>query len=191
MRFLLAALALAACVPAPLFAVVPDAAAEDVAAAVDDVPAVDAGRPVCAPGAQVRCACVGGGDGAQVCADDGARLGPCVCSDTGVPVVDVAVVDVPRLDAAVDADAAVDVPPYSVPDGWFFEESPRCVRCGAGDDAACVCLDGGDFIYSCPAGMTGCQAQGCVSAETDSTNCGACGHRCDPGVQCQRGRCTP
>jgi len=65
----------------------------------------------CVPGAQVACACAGlGAVGAQVCAGDGSRLGPCVCPmvDAGDDAAAVDGAQVDALDAgAVDAlDAA-------------------------------------------------------------------------------------
>jgi len=36
--------------------------------------------PLCVPGRTVACACVGGGEGAQTCADDGNRYQTCQCS---------------------------------------------------------------------------------------------------------------
>jgi len=40
----------------------------------------DAGpEPVCVPGQQVGCACVGGAQGAQVCNSEGTGYGPCYC----------------------------------------------------------------------------------------------------------------
>ncbi len=36
----------------------------------------------CVPGAQVSCACLGGGDGVQVCSADGTSFGPCDCGPT-------------------------------------------------------------------------------------------------------------
>ena len=37
----------------------------------------DAHAADCVPGAQIQCACPGGGSGVQVCAEDGKRLGAC------------------------------------------------------------------------------------------------------------------
>jgi len=42
----------------------------------------DGGGP-CAPGQQITCACVGGGQGAQVCKDDGS-YGACECGEGGI-----------------------------------------------------------------------------------------------------------
>lgn len=77
------------------------------------------GPPQCTPGAQVACACVGGGQGAQVCTS-GATLGPCTCPDGGAS--DVAAVDVLAADVGIDAAsadaggdvAAVDAAPVDV-----------------------------------------------------------------------------
>lgn len=51
-------------------------------------------EPVCTPGEARACACSSGAMGAQVCSEDGARLGPCECS----PLVD---------DAGLDVDGGV------------------------------------------------------------------------------------
>ena len=81
-----------------------DAAEGDVEAAnghdavADLVVQPDVAAPrVCVPGAQVACACVGGAAGAQVCTSDGTALGPCMCPGAG------------EIDAAVPADAGLDV----------------------------------------------------------------------------------
>jgi len=37
----------------------------------------------CVPGQQISCACPGGAEGIQVCADDGERLSACDCPGTG------------------------------------------------------------------------------------------------------------
>lgn len=49
------------------------------------------GATVCVPGRVVSCPCPGG-EGTQVCADDGARFGACVCgaADAGADIVTVA-----------------------------------------------------------------------------------------------------
>jgi len=36
---------------------------------------------VCVPGAQTRCTCTNGVDGAQICVDDGSRFDACICKD--------------------------------------------------------------------------------------------------------------
>lgn len=63
--------------------------------------------PVCAPGKQEYCACVGGKPGAQICKDDGSGWEPCECPeapDAGVDAVaDTGAVDSGEPDAGADA----------------------------------------------------------------------------------------
>ncbi len=56
------------------------------------------------------------------------------------------------------------------------------VAAGCGQDAALV---GGE----CAAGLTECNLR-CVDLTRDTSNCGACGHACDPGVACVAGACA-
>jgi len=126
----------------------PDVAVE----AGTDAP--DASR-VCEAGKQTSCACVGGGEGAQRCLDDGSGWGPCECPDSGQPdatpdgPVDAKedVADDVAFDAAADAtedgsDAADDVLDFDsypdVPEPDVIEE-PECSaphQC-PGTDTAC------------------------------------------------------
>lgn len=80
-------------------------------ATVTDAPSV----PLCTPGAQIACACLGGSQGVQVCGAAG-TLGPCTCPDAGgddAPSLVDASADTPGEDRAapidVGADAGFDV----------------------------------------------------------------------------------
>lgn len=57
--------------------------------AVDPIP-----QPLCQPGAQSACACLGGGSGVQLC-DVTRVLGACMCADASV-------IDTPSVDASAD-----------------------------------------------------------------------------------------
>ena len=61
----------------------PDAAdaSEDAGDEPDAEPEPEDAGPqrVCIPGQQIACACIGGGQGAQVCNAEGTGYGPCVC----------------------------------------------------------------------------------------------------------------
>lgn len=61
--------------------------------------------PVCAPGKQEYCACVGGKPGAQICKNDGSGWDPCECPEAPDAGVDAnVVVDSGALDAGSDAE---------------------------------------------------------------------------------------
>lgn len=176
-----------------------------------DATAAQDGPPVCVPGAQVACACVGGAMGAQVCAADGRALGPCTC-----PTVDASAstdaVDAVAPDAAVAEDRP-DAP--SVADAPHAPDAPDA---GGGRDAGCdaaVAVDpancgacgnvcpirpgaapscaSGRCVSTCVAGALDCDRMpenGCeVDALRSRANCGACGRACEADRECVMAQC--
>ena len=93
-------------------------------------------KDTCASGSTQKCDCVGGGQGAQVCADDGKKWGECKgCSskpDSGADSAkpDTAAPDAPRPDA-LQPDAAIVAPGkwVTVPSGKFTMGSPATEKC--------------------------------------------------------------
>jgi hypothetical protein len=66
----------------------------------------------------------------------------------------------------------------------------RCASCG--DNQATACTNGG-CVCGNSVGCTGssvCCGSGCADLETDSNNCGSCGHGCLGGA-CEGGFCQP
>lgn len=114
----------------------------------------------CTPGAQVACACPGGGSGAQVCAADGASYSACACGvgDAGAD----AAVDAARADVVDAAGTLVDVP-------------------------GCEAREGGVWIV-CAETTLG--PGGCTNLATSTGHCGACGRACASGAACTDGRCS-
>ncbi len=55
------------------------------------------------------------------------------------------------------------------------------------DNGVCSCLGGS----ACGAGETCCNPQGCRNLNSDPNHCGACGERCNLGLSCNNGSCTP
>src|SRR5262245_44992354 len=49
---------------------------------------------------------------------------------------------------------------------------------------------GGGGSKGCPSGQTKCKGK-CVNLQSDSQNCGSCGHGCASGQVCCSGTCTP
>ena len=82
-------------------------------------------------------------------------------------------------------------PPSTVvcdPSGVCKCDTSLCVsgETCASNGTACSC--NGDA--ACGAGQTCCQTPaGCFDLQTDSANCGGCGHPCAPGVACVAGVC--
>lgn len=157
------------------------------AAPMPDAPPADVRPPVCTPGAQVACACVGGGAGAQVCAPDGASLGACACPDGGADGGVDAETD-GGTDAAPDvADAATptDTPPDAATDTAVPSDVPTDVLVDVPTD---VLVDApSDVARDAPADAPGdvptdtppdrpCSS----SLPTDPANCGICGNICPP-----------
>jgi len=71
---------------------------------------VESAPIVCEPGRQASCACVGGGQGAQRCDDDGTRWGDCVCPDASVQDTGKdAQIDTQTQDTGVDSGVEVGV----------------------------------------------------------------------------------
>jgi len=124
----------------------PDAVVEAGADAPDAFPVCEAGR-------QASCACVGGGEGAQRCLDDGSGWGSCECPDADQPDAELDADDDaldgedasdarPDGDSGEDADApdatdaAEDVEPDAPPD---VVEEPECTIASdcPGADANC------------------------------------------------------
>jgi hypothetical protein len=154
------------------------------------------GPPLCLPGAQVACACVGGSTGAQVCALDGRSLGPCGCpgADAGT---DAAIADAPAPRDAPTTDtgcAPGDVEPCFCPgaigertcaaDGW------GACRCPAADAGAAPDVrEPLDVVAVSDVADASCAAD----LLSDPTNCGACGRICTAprgfGVECRSGAC--
>ena len=60
----------------------------------------------------------------------------------------------------------------------------------AGVLLASVGLSGKAGADPCPPGLTKCSHVGCVSLQSDSANCGRCGHICG-GRKCCNGSCVP
>ena len=127
---------------------------------------------VCESGRTQACACVGGGQGAQVCALSGLSWGACVCGDGGAADVVQTPADAPAMpdggsDAATVADGAADATDgqaEAAPDG-----DPRCT----------------------PSTLRMC-GSGCHDLQTSVNNCGACGNDCRPrGLVCRDGGCAP
>lgn len=50
---------------------------------ISDAAVSDTSNPTCVPGAQIACACLGGGQGIQVCQQDGRGYDACRCPDGG------------------------------------------------------------------------------------------------------------
>lgn len=147
----------------------------------------------CTPGAQLACACVGGGQGAQVCTAGG-TLGACVCPDASAPT-DTGN-DGPALDAiAADTGPAVDVAPSTdtatadtAPDPCSVCPMPphivsRCARSGRCDD------------WDCAPGWADCDGNRGTGCETgilgSHQHCGTCNNACRSSQTCDRGECFP
>ncbi len=81
-------------------------------------------------------------------------------------------------------------------------DAANCGRCGASCETGLDCTAGTCLAGSCTGRMAGtpCSASGgrccrgaCVDAASlgeDTSNCGACGHACAPGLSCRQGTCT-
>ena len=135
----------------------------------------DDGDPsrACVPGASVACTCVGGASGAQVCATDGASLGPCDCAapadvdavddlSSDAPSADVPAMDAPGPDTAPDAlpndlppgDALADTAEDAPGEAETIDDAdtggpcvPECAGKACGDDGcggSCGSCDDGD-----------------------------------------------
>lgn len=159
----------------------------------------------CTPGQTATCVCPGA-SGVQTCGSDG-RLGACACPDADVVGVDVAVTDVPAVDAVspedrtapMDAAAVVDAGPADVPlvcDADLRTDPAHCGACGnacpARANAGVDCVAGACGIL-CRAGFANCNtmsADGCeVDTNTSAAHCGRCGRACATGQVCEFGRC--
>lgn len=196
MRCLLAlALALAACSSDPCAGancVTLEDAGVDRPAANDvgfdtlfDVTRVDVGfdapvTRVCTPGAQVACACVGGGAGAQVCNAAGSALGACMCPDAGTVMVDIPLA-VDRPDTGPLPDGAV----AFLPDGGCPTNYGNC-----DDDSTNGCE--ADFRVGVNHAIPGVPAPNNIYISA----CGSCGAaNCGGGnthrARCTNGSCTP
>lgn len=114
----------------------------------------------CAPGQQIECACPGGAPrGVQSCRADGLGYEPCACSA--------------NADAGRAGDAASSIDTRSP----TTEGGPADPSDSAGPVIG-------------PDGGGGSDARSCSgSLDTDSENCGACGHSC-LGSACQVGLCA-
>lgn len=104
-------------------------------------PAPDAGSEtttsVCAPGAQVACACPGGEDGAQRCRDDGTGWEACLCPDASVGPHDAS--QDAELEASEDGPVETGQDAADEPDAVDYcpVEQARLLACSNGC-AACV-----------------------------------------------------
>lgn len=135
----------------------------------DASPPVDAAAMVCTPGAQVACACVGGGQGAQRCTVDGRSLGACECPDAAV------VLDAPLVDVQPEATA----PDVSVPEDRpaSVDVAPDAPRCPLGFTADC-------FGSSVNLGT------GVRQPDGTTLHCGRCGNTCAAGSFCEVCQCV-
>lgn len=124
---------------------------------------------VCESGRTQACACVGGGQGAQVCALSGLSWGACVCGDGGAADAVQTPVDAPT--APVDATDATSV----APDASDASTSPPDVAVEAS---------------VCPSGWGECSPGVCANLATTAANCGACGATCPTHARCDRGSCV-
>lgn len=184
-RYIVLALALAAC-------------SADLVALPDASP-VDA--PVCTPGAQVACACVGGALGAQACAADGRSFGACACPDAGaaldVTTLDTGAADVGSPDTGATDVGGRDVAADVLPTGCASTTPGNCcgVACPVPMNAtAAACLGGTCGLASCTANYGDCDGRASNGCETDtrtsSAHCGACGAPCAAGRGCVAGACV-
>jgi hypothetical protein len=149
----------------------------------------------CSPGRSVACVGPGACTGYQVCKGDGSGFGPCSC---GLLAVDGGQGADSGRDGAVDVANRSD---GSLGDGSVKDSSvsdtnvsdtnvsdtnvsdTRVSDSGVGDSSvgdSTSCDDPGEIVCG----------GGCVNAQTDAANCGACGHSCIPGA-CSGGVCQP
>lgn len=148
--------------------------------------------PDCTPGAQLACACVGGGQGAQVCTAGG-TLGACVCPDASAPTDTGS--DGPALDAiATDTGPAADVAPPT--DTTVADTTPDpCAVCPTPPHTTSRCASTGRCDTDCQLGYDDCNANrgdGCETSILGShDNCGACARGCRSNQTCERGVCFP
>lgn len=151
---------------------------------------------VCTPGESRACACSSGASGAQICTDDGRRLGPCTCAelDGGTGGEDAG----GERDAGAELDGGVDAgtdggprdagPPWGecwlvpqaacesgeacrVHDPIFPERYPHCEPAGALAEGAVCMLAAGTRRDPCAPGMY---------CSGDTVASGRCRRYCDP-----------
>ncbi len=65
-----------------------------------------------------------------------------------------------------------------------------CSTCGSVPANAVRACGGMSCTYACDQGFSAQCGQPCLNLQTDSSNCGACGHSCQ-GAACQGGLCQP
>jgi len=103
----------------------------------------DDAERVCEPGAVQRCPCLGGSEGVQTCADDGARWGICDCGGADA-------------DADADADAGGD--------GEVIDDAGCEASCGPADARTCF----GEDLQECRPGADGCLAWSAIQRCSDT-----------------------
>ncbi len=167
----------------------------------------------CVPGSQITCACLGGGQGMQVCKSDGSSLGACqgcpAATDADVVSPDVETTqgqgDAPNpsdTDAAQDQDApSLDPCSDGVVNGSETDidcGGSQCKPCTPGKKCATkadcsngVCQDGKCPVPDCNAAepcddKNPCTTDTCSSA-SDCTHAPASNVPCDDGIACTVG----
>lgn len=65
-----------------------------------------------------------------------------------------------------------------------------CAACSTPANATAVC-SGTTCSFTCNTSYTQCGTSTCADLQTDSNNCGGCGHACGTGSTCSSGACTP
>lgn len=138
----------------------------------------------CTPGEQVACPCVGGGEGFQVCADDGASFTECRgCADGGMQTA-----CEPGQKACGSTCVATDSPSTGCGD-------TSCTPCSF-PNATAACTGGKCAIDACDHNFADCDgdaSNGCeVNLAIDMNHCGACGTPCSlphASASCIGGKC--
>ena len=135
----------------------------------------------------------GRGDGADATAP--AEAGPRDASPGDAAPTDAGEAGAPLADAGADTGSACSASELSCDGGCVPNDSTHCGACGspctspAGGVATCDAIDAGAYqcIVACGAGTTNC-SDSCVNTQSDTKNCGRCGHSCIAGA-CTMGSC--
>ena len=152
-----------------------------------DSHAPDAVPRVCVPGAQVPCACLGGGAGVQVCVADGTSLGPCSCPDAGQQpdAADASPGDTAPADVPGDVRADVPCPPGTTYcDGVCsaLDTNENCGGCGVRCSLNQRCAGGRCACEEDFADCNGFPGDGCEVRRSSPTTCGGCGGAACPAM---------